>query len=182
MKLILLTLCCLLIASSLYAQDTDSTKTSEIDTTNKTTLTFQPIVGLGLFNGGRVGLGIKLNEFIAVEAGFGLDAIASLSALTLFLLPIDPYGRALSEGIIFTPFAEKRLSFIFYNTYISKSANESSNYWQAMIGWKIQTGDLTALRISAGYTKKYAGNSMKYKNVNLSLDFVLTYDAFKVSW
>lgn len=177
MKHILIILCCLMMVRDVYSQDT-----ARIDT-NRATLSIQPFVGLGLFNGGRIGLSAKLNELVALEVGYGLDVRASL-AIILFFIPFSNDGRTLSEGIIITPFKEKRLSLILYNTYNFRTVGSSSMMvWQAMVGWKIDTGESTALRMCAGYAQKYEGEFPKRQDKNwIGLDFVLTYDAFKVSW
>ncbi|MBK9247676.1 MAG: hypothetical protein IPM69_06070 [Ignavibacteria bacterium] len=136
-----------------------------------------------MFNGGRIGLSAKLNELVELEVGYGLDVRASL-AIILFFIPFSNDGRTLSEGIIITPFKEKRLSLLIYNTYNFRLTSSSSMMvWQAMVGWKIDTGESTALRMSAGYAQKYEGEFPKRQDKNwIGLDFVLTYDAFKVSW
>ncbi len=173
MKILIVFVCCLMTASGVSAQDS-----SRIDSGCTTTLTIQPIVGLGLLNGGRVGLSVKLNEIVAVEAAIGLE-IRATAAIIFFFLPISPDGRTVSEGIIFTPFEEKRLSFILYNTYLT--SNELSlNVWQAMVGWKMQTGESTALRMSAGYAQKYKGRWNDFDDIMVGLDFVLTIGDYKV--
>lgn len=159
-----------------YSQDT-----VRIDS-NRTALSIQPFVGLGVFNGGRIGLSAKLNELVTIEAGYGFDLRASL-AILLFFIPFSNDRKALSEGIIITPFNEKRLSLLLYNTYNFRIAGSSSMMvWQAMLGWRIDTGESTALRMCAGYAQKYMGEFPRREDKDwIGLDFVLTYDAFKVS-
>lgn len=177
MNKILVLAFCFLTSGSMKAQDT-----THIDIGNKTTLTFQPLVGLGILNGGRVGLGVKLNEIIAVEAGYGLGIRASFATI-FFFLPIGNDGRTLSEGIIITPFDEKRLSLILYHTYNYRTyISHYIRAWQAMVGWKIHIGESTALRMSAGYAKKIKGIGNDFDDLMFGLDFVLTLDAYKVSW
>ncbi len=175
MKNLLLFVFCILITCDVFAQDT-----TRIDSGCTTSLTIQPIFGLGLLNGGRVGLSVKLNEIVAVEAAVGLEIRATAALVFFFLpLPISLEGRAVSEGIIFTPFEEKRLSFILYNTNLTYK-ELSLNVWQAMVGWKMQTGESTALRMSAGYAQKYNGRWNDFDDIMVGLDFVLTIGDYKV--
>jgi hypothetical protein len=149
-----------------------------LDTNSKTTLTFQPIVGLGLLNGGRIGLGVKLNEIVAIEAGVGFDFAATIGII-FFFLPIDKRGYSMSQGIVITPFNEKRFSLILYNA-INSNKLSSMGALQIMAGWKIPIGASTALRMSGGYAKKYQGNSDNYDDIIVGLDFVLTLGNYKV--
>ena len=176
MKLLLILLIVATFAGNVKAQDSVSVDSKSM---NKTTLTFQPIIGLGLLNGGRIGIGVKLNEIVTMEATAGLDFPASVGVI-FFFLPIDMRGRTLSQGIIVTPFNEKRFSLILYNT-INSNDLSSMSAWQAMAGWKIQTGETTTFRMSAGYAKQYAGKSDNYSDIMIGLDFVLTIYDFKVT-
>lgn len=176
MKQVLVFVCFFFIANSVYAQDT-----TRVDS-GGSTLSFQPIFGLGLLNGGRFGLGLNFNEIVTIEATAGLDIRATLGII-LFFIPASMDGRTVSQGIIFTPFDEKRISFILYNTHISGNYNSSLNIWQAMLGWSIQTGESTDIRMSAGYAKKYKGSWNDFDEIMVGLDFVLTIDvnSFKTS-
>ncbi len=59
MKLLLILLIVATFAGNVKAQDSASVDSKSM---NKTTLTFQPIIGLGYLKGGTIGIGIKYND------------------------------------------------------------------------------------------------------------------------
>lgn len=196
MKLLLILLIATTFAGNVKAQDSVSVDSMNM---NKKTLTFQPIIGLGYLKGGTIGIGIKYNELIAVEMNYGLDFPGAI-AYTFFFLPfaIDIDGRITSQGIVVTPLNEKRISVGLYNitnytTRNNYSNIDGNNHFRfssllLSIGWYIQLGDATNLRLSAGYALPYRGEFEEYgdymikSKVLVSMDIVFVIDAVKLSF
>lgn len=196
MKLLLVLLIATTFACNVKAQDSASVDSKSM---NKTTLTFQPIIGLGYLKGGTIGIGIKYNELIAVEMNYGLDFPGAIAYIFFFLpFAIDIDGRTTSQGIVVTPLNEKRISVSLYNitnytTRNNYSNIDGNNHFRfssllLSIGWYIQLGDATNLRLSAGYALPYRGEFEEYgdymikSRVLVSMDIVFVIDAVKLSF
>ncbi len=130
---------------------------------------------------------------------YGLDFPGAI-AYTFFFLPfaIDIDGRITSQGIVVTPLNEKRISVSLYNitnytTRNNYSNIDGNNHFRfssllLSIGWYIQLGDATNLRLSAGYALPYRGEFEEYgdymikSRVLVSMDIVFVIDAVKLSF
>ncbi|MBI3258822.1 MAG: hypothetical protein HYZ54_05040 [Ignavibacteriae bacterium] len=77
-------ICCLLITSHVYAQDSVNVNPKSLEITDKTTITIQPVIQLGYLHGGCIGIGIKYNELVAIEANYGLDFPAAIAYVFFF--------------------------------------------------------------------------------------------------
>ena len=171
MKQVLVFVCFFFIANSVYAQDA-----AQIDSSGNVS-SFQPFAGLGVLNGGRFGVAMKINDVITVEAGLGIDLGGTIGILTtLLFIPVpSTIGGAFSQGIILTPFSDvRRLSFILYNTYTFRSSQTLSAV-QMMAGWKLFDGETSDFRISVGHAVSYAGDSKSYRKLLYAVDIVLTF-------
>lgn len=156
-----------------FAQD--STKVRSLDT-----FAVKPLLGLGLINGARAGLQIQYGDIAALEVGGGID-FASIVWSIVFLSP-GILHSAFSQGLILTPFPEKRLSIILYNTYLSAGNNRTYQFvWQGMIGWSIPLGEFTHSRLSAGFSNTHGNGKLTYYELpEIEIDFVMTFDYAKI--
>ncbi len=167
MKVILILLFVCVTAHISFAQD--SLKTAS-------TLSFKPLVGLGLLNGARGGLQIQYNDIIAIEGGVGLFI---LSFHALFAHDFKNVYWLPSHGIIVTPFEDKRLSFYQYTTY-SRFSFSTTDEWRSFIqvgvGWSISIGKSSNLRISTGVI----GRESPLLSLIIGLDCTILFDAVNI--
>ncbi len=149
-----------------FAQD--STKK---DSSN--TLAFRSLIGIGALNGIRTGVQIRYNELLALEGGVGLH------------IPYYNILFALSWGILWTPFEEKRLSMHLYTSYSIMPSGVQHEHTQVGAGWLIPVDEETNLRISMGFTEDFSA-----RNTNIitkiavmmiaTLDLTMTFDHTKI--
>jgi hypothetical protein len=141
------------------------------------TLSFKPLVGLGLLNGARAGLQVQYNDIIAIEGGVG---IFILSFHALFAHDFKNVYWQPSHGIIVTPLEDKRLSFYQYTTYykfsIFSTIEKFRPFIQVGVGWLISIGKSSNLRISSGV----GGNDLLPISPILTLDFTVIFDGVNV--
>jgi hypothetical protein len=171
MKLFFTLVCFCAITGSAFAQDT-----TRVDSSGNT-LALQPFVGLGILNGGRVGVAMKINDVVTVEAGLGLNLGGTIAILTVLLPTPFPatFGGAFSQGIILTPFSNvSRLSFMLYNAYNFANGKTMSAI-QMMAGFILYDGETSDFRMSIGHAIRYAGESSIYRKLMYGVDFVLTF-------
>ena len=162
----------LLIASCAKAQDT-----IKIDSDNTSTISIQPLVGLGLINGLRVGPAISFNDLITVEAGIGIGFI---NVLGLVLGGATDEEVAISEGITYSPSRHKD-GFVLSLYHLSHLIKSSKSYFvEAQVGWKGWLGKKEFYRISAGYGQRYYGNGGGLDNPHLFVDIVLYIGALRI--
>ena len=139
------------------------------------TLSFKPLVGLGLLNGARGGLQIQYNDIIAIEGGVGIFVLSFHALLTHDFKNV--YWHP-SHGIIVTPLEDKRLSFYQYTTYSRFSlstTDEWRSYIQVGVGWSISMGKSSNLRISTGF---FAESPLL--SLIVGLDCTLLFDGIKI--
>ncbi|HRE56954.1 MAG TPA: hypothetical protein PLW09_03965 [Candidatus Kapabacteria bacterium] len=139
------------------------------------TLSFKPLVGLGLLNGARGGLQIQYNDIIAIEGGVGIFVLSFHALLTHDFKNV--YWQP-SHGIIVTPLEDKRLSFYQYTTYSRFSlstTDEWRSYIQVGVGWSISMGKSSNLRISTGF---FAESPLL--SLIVGLDCTLLFDGIKI--
>lgn len=175
MKVILILLFVCVTAHISFAQD--STKARSLDT-----IALKPFFGLGLINGTRVGAQIQYGDIIALELGAGFDFFL---VPRLLIIGVPYKYLTLSQGLIFTPFPEKRLSLILYNAYLSDIDQSGfQRYWQYMIGWSIPLGEFTHSRLSFGRAVPPEGGHNLYgfsvSDAIINFDFVMTFDHHKI--
>ena len=129
------------------------------------TLSFKPLVGLGLLNGARAGLQVQYNDFIAIEGGVGI------------------LNRSMfSYGVILSPFDENRLSFFYYkgHHYYQFFDTFDDSYQQIGMGWLISVGDTEKLRVSLGSQTVDIEKILFLGKLLLTLDFTVTFDGVKL--
>ncbi|MBI3258823.1 MAG: hypothetical protein HYZ54_05045 [Ignavibacteriae bacterium] len=149
MKYFLGFLCSLFITINLYSQDTKS-----IDTTNKNILAIQPIIGLGLINGLRIGPALSFNDLITVEAGAGFGIRNFLSFL---------FGAAtdeeitISETITYSPYRHDDGLVFSLNHLSVRKLSFTTKFLAAQVGIKAWLGKKEFCRFSVGYQQQYSG-------------------------
>ncbi len=138
------------------------------------TLSFKPLVGLGLLNGARGGLQIQYNDIIAIEGGAGISVFSFKHILAQEFTKLN---WLISHGIIVTPLEDKRLSFHQYITYYRFILTEKFRpFIQVGLGWLISIGKISNLRISSGI----GGNDLLPISPILTLDFTVIFDGVNI--